>query len=337
MTSDSVAKSLKFGNSSFTISTSDGQDASITGLYTYWNQSRSESAYVWFFHDINAKTSTYIMHECVPEVKELIISSSRNLLQTIHRPCLIDTFVVEHMAYVWMKLIAQDGYTLANFEDMPIASRRTNEEMVTMVEQLHSLARSVHVNSAHLVDIHVCLQFITGINTKYLELSSNYKDDHSVADSLTFVSSCTDTWTRWATNFAERIHIRINLFFNLTTQNDSRTNIDIANLTAKIAVETQRDSSSMITMASVTMFFLPGTFVSALFSMVFFNSGFDSLGRPVLSVAPQWWYFPAITIPLTVLVFCIWVLWQRWRNSSTNVILPSQVSIIEKNVDYHSS
>jgi len=67
-------------------------------------------------------------------------------------------------------------------------------------------------------------------------------------------------------------------------------------------------------MADVTMVFLPGTFVSALFGMVFFDSKSNESGSELLTVARQWWLFPAITIPLTILVFAIWVAWQRYRN-----------------------
>ena len=87
-------------------------------------------------------------------------------------------------------------------------------------------------------------------------------------------------------------------------------------------------------MAAVTMFFLPGTFVSvsmlpsnhisnlrltneswmqALFSMVFFNTTTNENGIESLTIGRQWWLFPTITIPLTVLVFAIWVSWQRHR------------------------
>ncbi len=69
-------------------------------------------------------------------------------------------------------------------------------------------------------------------------------------------------WRRWVSNYATRTNIRVNLFFNLANQGDSRINIEIARTSKAIAAETKRDSSSMITIAAVTMFFLPGTFVS---------------------------------------------------------------------------
>jgi len=71
-------------------------------------------------------------------------------------------------------------------------------------------------------------------------------DIESVEDSFAYLKSKTDTLKVWAVNYAERTGIRINLFFNLATQSDSRTNLEIARLTSKIAVSTQRDSSSMI-------------------------------------------------------------------------------------------
>lgn len=49
---------------------------------------------------------------------------------------------------------------------------------------------------------------------------------------------------------------------NLAAQRDNRLNQNISNLTTEIAQQTQRDSISMSTLASITAAFLPGTFVS---------------------------------------------------------------------------
>jgi hypothetical protein len=48
--------------------------------------------------------------------------------------------------------------------------------------------------------------------------------------------------------------------------------------------------------------------------MVFFDSKANGSGGESLIVGRQWWLFPAITIPLTILVFTIWVAWQRYRS-----------------------
>jgi Mg2+ and Co2+ transporter CorA len=116
---------------------------------------------------------------------------------------------------------------------------------------------------------------------------------------------------RALTSLEERASRKIDLQYNIENQEDSQTNLKIAKLTTDIAVYTQKDSSSMITMAAVTMFFLPGTFVSALFSMVFFN--LDPTTNELTS-APHIWVFLAITIPLTMAVFVVWKLWSIWRS-----------------------
>ena len=49
--------------------------------------------------------------------------------------------------------------------------------------------------------------------------------------------------------------------------------------------------------------------------MVFFDTKTSENGRmELLIVGSQWWLFPVITIPLTILVFVIWVRWQKYHN-----------------------
>lgn len=96
--------------------------------------------------------------------------------------------------------------------------------------------------------------------------------------------------------------------FQLSNQRDSKTNIKIADATADVALLTQRDSASMITIAAVTMLFLPGTFISAILSTTFFDYGDDGL-----RISRRWWILPATTIPLTVIVFAIWLGWRYMR------------------------
>jgi hypothetical protein len=52
----------------------------------------------------------------------------------------------------------------------------------------------------------------------------------------------------------------------------------------------------MKTIAVLTMVFLPGTFVSAVLGMNFFQS---SSGH--FHVDPKWWIFPAVAVPLPFL------------------------------------
>jgi hypothetical protein len=48
--------------------------------------------------------------------------------------------------------------------------------------------------------------------------------------------------------------------------------------------------------------------------MVLSDSKANENGSESLIIGRQWWLFPAITTPLTILVFTIWVAWQRYRS-----------------------
>lgn len=50
--------------------------------------------------------------------------------------------------------------------------------------------------------------------------------------------------------------------------------------------------------------------------MVFFNYAVDVNGKAIFTVSPRIWYYVAIAVPLTILVFAVWVAWQ-WRQEVT--------------------
>ena len=54
--------------------------------------------------------------------------------------------------------------------------------------------------------------------------------------------------------------------------------------------------------------------MQALFSMVFFDTKASNNGSESIIVGQQWWLFPTITILLMIVVFAIWVVWQRYWN-----------------------
>ena len=47
--------------------------------------------------------------------------------------------------------------------------------------------------------------------------------------------------------------------------------------------------------------------------MVFFDFQEDASGTQTFQVSDRWWYFLAATIPLTVIVFVVWIVWQKLR------------------------
>jgi hypothetical protein len=77
---------------------------------------------------------------------------------------------------------------------------------------------------------------------------------------------------------------------------------DDALATIELTRATARDSSSMKVVAVMTMAFLPGTFIAALFSVPSLQWDASSV------VQDKFWVYWAFTLPLTALVFALWML-----------------------------
>ncbi|KAF9740009.1 hypothetical protein PMIN01_02644 [Paraphaeosphaeria minitans] len=158
------------------------------------------------------------------------------------------------------------------------------------------------------------LAFLSRTYEKYTTRLGDSRNDwdfdksHDMRETFEVLKSQCDNHYRWTQVYKERTNIRINLLFQHSAQRESRTSTQIAASSAIIAEQTQRDSASMITMAAVTMIFLPGTFISAILSTTFFDYGDDGL-----SVSRKWWILPASTIPTTVGVLAVWLAWRWWR------------------------
>ncbi|KAH9484090.1 Notoamide biosynthesis cluster protein M' [Psilocybe cubensis] len=205
------------------------------------------------------------------------------------------------------------------------------------ISELHRVARDVRFIKDTVGALLEIIDHVINAQKQHRELYGvhNHGLDNSVHDSLALLKSKANSTMREVSSLEGRASLKIDLEYSLENQQDSRTNLKIARLTTGIAAAAQKDSSSMITMAAVTMFFLPGTFVSALFSMVFFDAPGDT--RPGnLVVSPQWWIFLAITIPLTILVFLVWIVWKRWRTKALNLDAIQKETEEEKALEPHS-
>jgi Mg2+ and Co2+ transporter CorA len=112
-------------------------------------------------------------------------------------------------------------------------------------------------------------------------------------------------------------------------QKDAKVNIALAESSAAIAkagkedsavmrtiaIESKKDSSAMKTIAVLGMFFLPGTFVAAIFAMPVFDWDGNTL-----IVKPGFKYYWAVTAPLTLFVLLSWSLamllpWKSWLST----------------------
>ncbi|KAL8392813.1 hypothetical protein RB595_002843 [Gaeumannomyces hyphopodioides] len=99
----------------------------------------------------------------------------------------------------------------------------------------------------------------------------------------------------------ERLQNEIGLAFNMVAQRDARTSVDISRAT-------REDGVAMKTIARVTVFFLPATFICAIFSMSFFNFSPET-GRWVVS--GMFWVYWAVTVPVTICTVLVFMWWGK--------------------------
>ncbi|KAJ3513698.1 hypothetical protein NLJ89_g2806 [Agrocybe chaxingu] len=303
------------GNGCFVRRDAHSREVALDGFY-HFSSGKGRSTSIWFSHSLLKNgSSTYIVHKFPEDARGILLRCYQQCKpELLRRPLAIDACLAECILLHWER--AWDGHAaeLKQYES-EYKSTMTPSETAHAIESLHYLSRALYGLQGHLADFQDAIQHFFGIHQSLLRCAGTDMDEgiDSVKESFNFLQSKAHFVARWTGIHRERVGVQINLFFNLANQFDSRTNLEIAKLTSKISVSTQRDSSAMITIAVVTMFFLPGTFISAFFSMVFFDTKPDTRGHPVLVVGPQLWIYVLATVMLTILVLCIWGSWQYHR------------------------
>jgi hypothetical protein len=137
----------------------------------------------------------------------------------------------------------------------------------------------------------------------------------SMLGRLEFYSAKLKGTENYAHTTLERLTIQRAALYNIIAQKESKLNLEMAGQQRRLAHSSKRDSNSMKTLSLLGAIFLPATYLASVFSMTFFNfqngSGSGDNDGPV--VAPSLWIYFVITIPLTLLIVCIWRIWDKRR------------------------
>ena len=116
----------------------------------------------------------------------------------------------------------------------------------------------------------------------------------------------------------------------MITSKEARLNLAIATENRALVSATKEDSTAMKTLAIVTVLFLPGTFVSALFAVPLFQ--WDASGKDRV-ISGRLWIYWAIAIPLTLMIFIPWAIWTRMKASENRRSLEQATRQFKKAVD----
>ncbi|KAE9362787.1 hypothetical protein N431DRAFT_551031 [Stipitochalara longipes BDJ] len=113
----------------------------------------------------------------------------------------------------------------------------------------------------------------------------------------------------YANTTLQRLDIQRSTLYNVIAQKESKLNFAMAGDQRKLAHLSKRDSSTMKTISLLGSVFLPGAYLASIFSTTFFN--FQNAPNISSAVSPEFWLYWAITIPLTLIVVGLWLLWEK--------------------------
>ncbi|KAK7740571.1 hypothetical protein SLS53_005416 [Cytospora paraplurivora] len=142
----------------------------------------------------------------------------------------------------------------------------------------------------------------------------------------------------------ERLAIQRSALYNIIAQKESKLNLQMAADQRRLAHSSKRDSTSMKTISLLGTIFLPATLLASIFSMTFFNfqNGASTTTTTTAAataaaaqVAPTFWIYWAVTIPISVLVIVVWWLWDRSRErryAEEDIDLENQIDTMEDQI-----
>ncbi|KAI1369420.1 hypothetical protein F5Y08DRAFT_293262 [Xylaria arbuscula] len=116
----------------------------------------------------------------------------------------------------------------------------------------------------------------------------------------------------------ERVRSQNTVVYALMQQADARININLAKASKELAEAAKKDSSSMKSIAIMTMLFLPGTYFAALWAVPSLKWGQSNV------VQSDFWVYWAFTGPSTLFVFAVWFGLHKWKFSRSQIKGPSQ-------------
>lgn len=244
-----------------------------------------------------------------------------------------------HLAVLQQEIMARIGPMAQGLNNMLKIERRLLDdplpELISLnvlrkdIQELHKIARSFILSenraSRNLSNVEKLL-----LDLKRLKLQTESHQDYFQLDSSLhervydgFVSlreSCI-TIIRRLKNRRERIsnHIQLvratHIHHRLLGGPPADYHLQLYNLRAdRDSQETRRDSTAMRTIATLTILFLPTTFLSSAFAIAASQS---STGLSTFAVSNMWWIYLLSALSLTLVTASIWIWYLRRRKRNT--------------------
>ncbi|RPB11692.1 hypothetical protein P167DRAFT_213042 [Morchella conica CCBAS932] len=281
---------------------------------------------VWVGRNLSAGTTIMLVLRCPKDMKtELIDGFSDKGELVMRQPMLLNAFFAQNSLqkadkftetwadpiYEWERKVDENGTT----SDFTARTR----VFLTLARQITQVA----------TDYDILGPALHHLKTEHEWIAAQSDDRHlETGDSTADVDNAgfKDVWDvylselqllkSYAELYKTRTQLAINECFALINQRDAEINIKMAKESTKIARSSHEDGQSLRTIQILTMIFLPASLFSGIFGMGFFNTDTDDNGNIRFSVSSNWWWYPALTIPMTAATMLTVVgrkLGEKWK------------------------
>lgn len=208
-----------------------------------------------------------------------------------------DNFDTGHKDY-WQKTTSSSGNKSPTRQISRVEAEALRVRINTQITRLLFTSRAPEMNKQ-------CSEYMLALHKELSPLLPQNRLNHPVhdtlADVLEFNLHSAESVRSHVSCMKDRVANQLNVLYTVIAQEDNR-------LSARLAANSGRDSTSMKILALITAFFLPGTFAATLFSMGMFDWKFAENSS---TVSNQFYVYWATAIPLTAITLAGWAFW--WR------------------------
>ncbi|KAI1210173.1 uncharacterized protein F4807DRAFT_460005 [Annulohypoxylon truncatum] len=214
---------------------------------------------------------------------------------------------ISYRAHVVRLIERQTGYST---HSSSIEERIGMESLTVSIKEVGEVLNHIANKQRHFRLVGGILDFIAedavlGMGVGGAEAEGREDSTRKLVEAIPALRKRVHASQEYLMYLKERAERLSTVLFALLTHEDSAIHAELADASRKIAEASKRDSSSMKTVAIMTMAFLPATFFAALFSVPSLDWHADAV------IQPNFWVYWAFTLPATALVFALWLLLDR--------------------------
>ncbi|KAK3366251.1 hypothetical protein B0T24DRAFT_416442 [Lasiosphaeria ovina] len=154
------------------------------------------------------------------------------------------------------------------------------------------------------------LGLVRSVITKISEIQSTHIFDGQLKDVAQLLMETSGMTLDFVEYLGKRVDVQHVVLANLIARDEAEAAFRLAADSKQIAESTASDGFAMMTIAIMTMFFLPATFFATVFAMPIIGWDAEKNGAMMM---PQMWLYVELALPVTIGIFMAWLALTYWR------------------------